>query len=133
MVQISTERISAEKVSEIPPPMMRYNTQLNVTKISEDPHTGIGAYEFRISLLSDPMVVNIVITGKVRIQAQNQDEIKEIFTKKSNEERANFVAGLVLPHLMGTLILISRELQVPPPLPMAPPPPQKTKEDFHSI
>lgn len=133
MIQIIVERISGEKISEALPQIFRYNTQMSVTRISEEPSSGTGLYEFKVSLNSDPMAITINLGGKARIQTQNQEERVEFFEKRKQEERIAVVSSLIFPHIMSSLILISRELQVPPPLPTLQPQQTGEKRSFLSI
>ncbi len=118
MVQISIERITAEKIGEALQKGIRYNTSLNVTKISENKEEGKGLYEFRLTVVTTPVAISFMITGKVRIQANNNE--KKDFFEKPEKERMGIIANMILPHLLGTLVLMSRELQVPPPIPIIP-------------
>jgi len=134
VVQILIDRISGERYSEALPPMFRYNTQITVTKISEDTGAGIGIYEFKVSLSSDPMAVSISLGGKARIQTQSIEEKAELFEKKKQEERVAIVSSMIFPQVMSSLIIISRELQVPPPIPaIQPQQHQGEKKSFLSM
>lgn len=77
------ERISGERAVEVLPPMFKYNTQMTVTKINEDHAAGVGIYEFKVNLNSDPIAVSISLGGKARVQAQNSEEKAELFEKRS--------------------------------------------------
>ncbi|MCI4396441.1 MAG: hypothetical protein JHC28_02650 [Thermoprotei archaeon] len=133
IVQIVVERINGERISEALPPMFRYNTQLSVTKISEDPSSGVGIYEFKVNLTSDPMAASISLGGKAKIQAQGNDERVELFEKRKQDERVAIVSSLIFPHALTSLIIISRELQVPPPIPAIQPQQQGEKKSFLSM
>ncbi|MGC8752720.1 MAG: hypothetical protein ACP5O5_04725 [Fervidicoccaceae archaeon] len=133
LVQMVIERISGERAAEAFPPMFKYNTQITVTKINEDPAVGIGFYEFRVNLNSDPMAVSISLGGKVRLQTQNQEEKVDFFEKKKQEERIAIVSSLIFPQIITSLIIISRELQVPPPIPAFQPQQAGEKKSFLSM
>jgi hypothetical protein len=132
MIQVNIERINAEKITEAIRKSIQYNTSLNITKVSEDAGRGWGLYDFKLNIITTPPAISFSINGKVRIQFSEKE--KDFF-KKEEKEKAAIIMNTVFPHLLSTVIILSRELQVPPPLPITLPQSNiKPKEsEFRSI
>ncbi len=128
--QLSVERINAEKIGEAIRTKISYNTSLNLTKISEDREKGWILYEFRLNVVTTPPAIAFNISGKARIQVSVEEKD---FMNKPDKEKVDTVVNMIFPHLMGTLVILSRELQVPPPIPVMPFKKQERKTDFQAI
>ncbi len=114
-IQVLVERIIAERTPEQLQGPIRYTSSLNITKIKESLEAGEALYEFRFTCIAMPAIVSMSISGKA-VLALTEKEREEFKTKKE-EEKVKLVANTVFPHVLGTIVMLSRELQVPPPLP----------------
>jgi len=126
------ERISAEKITGSLPKNMKYNTAFSVTLVGVEKEKGLFTFDFRVTVTSDPPAVNLSVNGKLRLSFTDEKEKRE-FIKKNQKEQAAIATNIIFPQIMGTLVILSRELQVPPPLPPLPPPRQERELEFRSM
>ena len=116
LVRISTTRISAEKIQELITNKLSYNSLFNVSvkKESKDVNDET-IYEYTLTLTSTPPAITITIQGIAFIRFHTKEELSS-FLREEPPRRASIVANIVFPHVYATLILLSKELQIPPPL-----------------
>lgn len=116
LVRISTTRISAEKIQELTTNKLSYNSLFNVSVKRESKNIDDETvYEYTLTLTSTPPAITITIQGVAFIRFQTNEEMSS-FLREEPSKRASIVANIVFPHVYATLILLSKELQIPPPL-----------------
>ena len=116
LIRINVNRITGEKITNIMGAKITYTTMFNVTlKKDADSLSEEAQFDYTLSLNSQPPGINIIISGNVFLKFQHNKELEE-YRKMDKNRKASFVANMLFPQVYTTLILVSRELQIPPPL-----------------
>ena len=123
-VSIFMTNFSAERLWEIDrglPQQVQIGVNINMLDISERPDGSLEApFVFTVGFV--PPIAQISIKGKAKIQGDNDDKQKIIEEHKAKKPPPVQLVQAVSNAAMADAILISRSLNIPPPLPPIPQP-----------
>ncbi len=133
-ISIQFTSISAERLSEVLPPQVQFQVNLSVPSsqpYTKDDRTIIIPFTFTIN--SIPPVVQYNIRGKAMVVVRDKKEYsrtKEAILEKKQMPKP--VIQAIFNNVMAEVIVLSRSLGVPPPLPpIQLPQPRKTTSEQH--
>ena len=116
LVSINITRINAEKITSVLGQKITYTTMFNINSKKEASSADDEAvYEFVLSLNSSPPGVNITLQGMATVKFNNSKEY-DFYNSRDDKSKVSLVAGIIFPQVYVTLLLLSKELQIPPPL-----------------
>jgi hypothetical protein len=134
-VSIFVTNMSAERFWEIErslPPQVQIGVNINMLDISERPDGTLDA-PFVFAVNFTPSIAQISIKGKAKISGDSSDTKKIVEEHKAQKPPPVQLLQAVSNAAMADAILISRSLNIPPPLPPIPQPqtpaPPSTKPD----
>ena len=132
-VNIFVTSMSAERFWEIErpmPPQVQIGVNINMLDISDRPDGTLDA-PFVFTVNFTPSIAQISIKGKAKITGDSEDTRKILNEHKAQKTPPVQLVQAVSNAAIADAILISRSLNVPPPLPPIPQPQttQPTKPD----
>lgn len=123
-VNIFVTSMSAERLWEIDRPMpaqVQIGVNINMLDIGEKPDGSLDApFVFTVGFI--PAIAQISIKGKAKISGDAEDTKKILEEHKAKKSPPVQLVQAVSNAAMADAILISRSLNVPPPLPPIPQP-----------
>jgi hypothetical protein len=132
-VNIFVTSMSAERFWEIDrpmPPQVQIGVNINMLDISEKADGTLDA-PFVFTVNFTPSIAQMSIKGKAKISGDNEDKRKILEEHKAQKTPPVQLVQAVSNAAIADAILISRSLNIPPPLPPIPQPQaiQPTKPD----
>ena len=134
-VTIFVTSMSAERFWEIDrpmPPQVQIGVNINMLDIDQRPDGTLDA-PFLFTISFTPSIAQISIKGKARISGESEDTKKIVEDHKAQKPPPVQLVQAVSNAAIADAILISRSLNIPPPLPPIPQPqvapPQPSKGD----
>ncbi len=120
--------ISAEKLAEIIPQKIQF--QINLTIPSSQPYRRGQSLvvPFVYSLSTIPPTVQITLKGEAYVTSNDQKKLASLEKDIREKRMPPMIFQAVFQHLMAEVIILSRSLGVPPPIPI-PQPPQPGKHE----
>jgi hypothetical protein len=129
-VNIFVTSMSAERLWEIDRPMpaqVQIGVNINMLDIDQKPDGSLDA-PFVFTVAFTPAIAQISIKGKAKISGDAEDIRRIVEEHRANKTPPVQLVQAVSNAAMADAILISRSLNVPPPLPPIPQP-QTSKPD----
>lgn len=116
LIRLFINRISGEKTPSLIGTKIAYATVFNVYMKKDAQAKGDEAiYDFTLSLNSQPPGITISLGGTSYIKFQDKDEY-QAYKNMDKKKKGAFIASIVFPQVYTTLLIIAKELQIPPPL-----------------
>ncbi len=112
--------ITAEKLAEIMPQKIQF--QINLTLPSSQPYRRGAALivPFVFSVSTVPPTVQITLKGEAHVTGSERGDISGLEKDLKNKKIPQPIFQAVFHHLMAEVIVLSRSLGVPPPIPLPP-------------
>ena len=134
-ISIQLVSITAERLSENLPPQIQFQVNLSIPSDQPFSRNESVIVPFTFTINSIPPVVHYSIKGRAIITPQKkrgeEKTLKEIVEKKKIPQQ---VVQAVFINMLAEVIVLSRSLGVPPPIPpiQLPQPRKTTKEQHYS-
>ncbi|RLG75200.1 MAG: hypothetical protein DRO23_04630 [Thermoprotei archaeon] len=118
VITVKFTSIFAERVSEKLPPQIQYHTQLTVPSGDIEKTSLKLKIPFVFNMTTTPLVATITLKGHILVSGTEIDikNIYEDISKKKKPPKAIFLA--TLHQTLTEAIIMSREIGIPPPIPL---------------
>lgn len=117
-VNVRFTHISAERTIENLPPQIQFQTQLTLPSGEVDLKEDKMKIPFVFMVSTSPPVANISLKGHVIVEGAN-DELKKIYEDLTRKRQPpKFLISTILHNNLVETVLMSREIGVPPPIPL---------------
>ena len=126
-VSFRVESIRAERYSFEAPSQLNVNVNIMLGKLERRGK----AYEasFVVKLEYTPPIASIEVKGVAHVVPTSDKEKKELEQSLKSKRTPPTIAASVYGYVFPVIALLSREVGLPPPIPMPLPPPQQLRKD----
>lgn len=121
-IAIRIQSITAERLSEGIPPNIQFQINLSLPSSMPFSRGKTLVTPFSFTLSSRPPVVQISIKGHAVISSEDEKALNKILSDLNNKHVPPFLIQTVFINMIAESIILSRSLNVPPPIPPLPPP-----------
>jgi len=121
VITVRFTSIFAERVSEKLPPQIQYHTQLTIPSGDIEKHVSKLKIPFVFNLTTTPLIATITLKGHIVVSGSEKDitNIYEDLSRKKKPPKSIFMA--TLHHTLTEAVIMSREIGIPPPIPLPKP------------
>ena len=116
-LRVMFTHISAERVSETTPAGIQFQTQLSVPSGDLLLNERVLKVPFVFNMTSTPPIISLTLKGYVVLEGEEK-ELRNIYEEIKKKRAPQYIVMATLHNSMVEAILLSREVGVPPPLPL---------------
>ncbi len=131
-VTVKFTSIFAEKVSEMIPQPLQYHTQLTLPSGDIEKAENKLKVPFVFNMTTTPLIATITLKGYILVKGPSND-ISNIYDAISKKKPPQMIFLTTLHYTLTEAIIMSREIGIPPPIPLPQPPKGEQLQPHRSL